>query len=163
MIPFDKEIYKILIKEAQENFIDPMLCVAIATVESNWNPWAVRYEPQWNYLFKPEYFAKRLAITQSTESVLQSCSWGLMQVMGSVARELGFSEPLQQLCGPSYGVEIGCKKLFELKKKYKKEQDIIAAYNAGSPVLTMDGKYKNQNYVDKVVSILLDLRANRYD
>lgn len=163
MIPFDKDIYKLLVREAIDNLIDPLLCVAIATVESNWDPWAVRFEPRWNYLYNPDVYAQKLRITEHTEKVLQSCSWGIMQVMGSVARELGFDGPLQQLCGPAYSAEYGCKKLFQYRKKYKTEADIIAAYNYGLAVKFLNGKYKNQEYVDKVSAVLLDLRADRHD
>lgn len=163
LVPFNREIYKVLVSEARANLIDPNLCIAIATVESSWEPFAVRYEPNWKYFYKIELFAKKNRITEQTEQVLQACSWGLMQVMGSVARELGFSQPLQQLCGPAYGVEYGCKKLLELKKLYHSELDVISAYNQGSPVKLPNGDYKNQHYVDKVRELLVDLRADRHD
>ena len=47
-----------------------------------------------------------------TESRMRAFSWGLMQVMGQVAREHGFSgRSLAQLCEPATGLEIGCRVL----------------------------------------------------
>jgi soluble lytic murein transglycosylase-like protein len=39
-------------------------------------------------------------------------SWGLMQVMGQVARENGFTDHyLSGLCDPAAGVDLGCRVL----------------------------------------------------
>lgn len=132
--------------------IDYRLVYAIAVVESSLNPNAVRFEPGWKYLLDVESYAKRLHITASTEEILQKCSWGLMQVMGSVARELGFELELNQLSNPYFNLEIGCKKLLQLQSKYSEVEDVISAYNQGSPRKDKKSKcYKNQAYVDKVL------------
>jgi hypothetical protein len=81
----------------------PALVCAVVEQESNWCPWAVRYEPE----FRTRYVGP-LGL-QPTEEVTRSMSWGLMQIMGQVARERGFlSKALSELCSPDVGVEFGC-------------------------------------------------------
>jgi len=71
--------------------LDPALVCAVVEQESAWNTWAIRYEPA--------FFAKYVAslytnnkITAS-EAYARGFSWGLMQVMGQVARESGCDAP----------------------------------------------------------------------
>jgi soluble lytic murein transglycosylase-like protein len=93
--------------------LDAALVCAICEQESAWNPWAIRYEPA----FFTHYVAPQLAAGKisNTEAQARAFSWGLMQVMGQVAREHNFgaasstnATPLTQLCDPAYGLEIGC-------------------------------------------------------
>lgn len=149
MSPF---ISKILVDAAKAAHIDPMLAIAIAEVESAGDPLAVRYEPGWKYHYNVENFAKMCRISEATEHVLQACSFGLMQVMGTVARELGHEESLLKLTDARLGAKYGCIKLAKLFKLLKSVDDVISAYNAGSPI-KRDGKYINQSYVDKVRAI----------
>ena len=143
------EIEKVISDEALLVGIDPRLALAFAEVESAGDPLAVRYEAHWKYYFDVPQFAYRLRITQETERNLQSLSWGLMQVMGSVARELGFVESLITLSDPHLGAKYGCMKLKQCMRKYPIFEDAIASYNAGSP-RKLDGHYVNQGYVDKI-------------
>jgi soluble lytic murein transglycosylase-like protein len=88
--------------------IDGALICAMAEQESAWNPWAIRYEPQ----FYKRYVTGLIAAERlsETESRARATSWGLLQVMGQVAREHGFSGAfLAELCDPASGVQIGCK------------------------------------------------------
>lgn len=134
------------------------LAVAIAQTESSLCPHATRFEPGWKYFYKIEAFASYNHITPDTERVQQAHSWGLMQIMGSVARELKYSEPLVKLCDPYAGAEMGCKKLKQLSSKYEDETAVIAAYNAGTPRKLPGGKWENQDYVSKVTERLRKLR-----
>ena len=66
--------------------------------------------------YKPAFFAKYVASLYTnnkvgaTEAYARGFSWGLMQVMGQVAREMGFDSPsLSELCDPAQGLAIGCK------------------------------------------------------
>lgn len=138
--------------------IDPFLAQAIAQIESNLDPWKMRYEEKWMYFYLPAQYSKNLGISVLTERTLQQFSYGLMQVMGSVARELGFDRELIKLCDPEIGAQYGCMKLSDLKKKYSDELDLISAYNAGTP-LKLNGKYRNEDYVKKVTECLLRLRG----
>jgi soluble lytic murein transglycosylase-like protein len=97
-------------KAAAAQSLDPALVCAVVEQESSWNPWAMRYEPA--------FFAKYVAhlytnnkITAS-EAYARGFSWGLMQVMGQVAREMGFDGTfLSAVCDPEQGLAIGCKLL----------------------------------------------------
>jgi soluble lytic murein transglycosylase-like protein len=82
--------------------LDPALVCAVVEQESAWDTYAVRYEPA----FRSRYVAP-LGLP-ATEEISRSISWGLMQVMGQVAREHGFSGKfLAALCDPANGLNIG--------------------------------------------------------
>jgi soluble lytic murein transglycosylase-like protein len=94
--------------------LDPALVCAVIEQESGWNPWAIRYEPA--------FFAKYVANLytnnkiSASEAYARGFSWGLMQVMGQVARETGFDAAfLSALCDPEQGLDTGCK---VLRKKF---------------------------------------------
>jgi len=88
---------------AAQHALDPALICAIVEQESAWDPHAIRYEPA----FRTRYVAP-LGLPP-TEEVARSISWGLMQVMGQVAREHGFTaKSLAALCDPATGLAIGC-------------------------------------------------------
>ncbi|MGB2642875.1 MAG: lytic transglycosylase domain-containing protein [Candidatus Acidiferrum sp.] len=97
-------------KAAAAQALDPALVCAVVEQESSWYAWAMRYEPA--------FFAKYVAglytnnkITAS-EAYARGFSWGLMQVMGQVAREMGFDGTfLSALCDPEQNLAIGCKLL----------------------------------------------------
>jgi len=124
--------------------LPPALVRAICQIESAFDPWAFRYEPQYKYLLGDK-------LTMSlTEKFGQMCSWGLMQVMGGVAREHGYTGPLPKLCEPHIGVNYGCKHLKRFYTKHANWPDAIASYNAGSPRKLEPDTYVNQHYVDSV-------------
>lgn len=149
--------WNLIDKYARRHSLDPALVGAIVQVESGGNGYAMRYEPKWDYLLTPEKFAKMLGITEETERQMQRFSYGVMQVMGSVARELGFQSSLAKLTHQGLGIEFGCLKLKQLLTKYPHLTDAVAAYNAGSPRKTPEGFYVNQIYVDKVAKCHVDL------
>jgi soluble lytic murein transglycosylase-like protein len=90
---------------AARHTLDEALVCAVCEQESTWNPWAIRYEPA----FRIRYVAPlRLPVT---EEIARSISWGLMQVMGEVAHEAGYSGPFPELCDPGTGLDVGCRVL----------------------------------------------------
>lgn len=145
-------MHEIIERVAIEMGLEPKLILAIATVETNCNAAACRYEPEWRYYFETVVWAKRLGQTFLTEKIQQATSWGAMQVMGSVARELGFDGYLTELSNPEPGIRFGCMKFKKLLRRYPKFEDAIASYNAGSARLKRDLTYVNQEYVDKVLA-----------
>jgi soluble lytic murein transglycosylase-like protein len=107
--------------------LDGALVMAVIEQESNWAPWAIRYEPA----FQRRY-VEPLNLGP-TETVARSISWGLMQLMGQSAREMGFNGKMASLCDPDTGIEWGCK---HLKGKIESHGgDVTAgllAWNGGS-------------------------------
>lgn len=149
--------WNIIDKTSKRHGLDPTLIGAFCYVESGGKPSASRYEPNWRYFVTPDVFAKRLGITVETESVHQATSFGIMQVMGTVARELGFQDNLPKMIIPHVGIEYGILKLKLLIAKYQALPEAIAAYNAGTPRRDGTGKFENQDYVDKVTKCHVDL------
>jgi soluble lytic murein transglycosylase-like protein len=114
--------------------LDATLVCAVVEQESSWNPWSVRYEPGFMLKYvSPLYMDGRFS---PTEAYCRSMSWGLMQIMGQTARELGFTlATLAELCDPPFGLEYGCRKLAECFKLANGSR--IAAlekYNGGANV-----------------------------
>src|SRR5260370_38705560 len=90
--------------------------------------------------YEPLFFAKYVASlytnnkVSASEAYARGFSWGLMQVMGQVAREVGF-DPLflSALCDPEQGLAIGCK---VLRKKFDPRagatRRALLAWNGGA-------------------------------
>ena len=149
-------------EEAKPYDIDPLLIAAIVQVESNGNTRATRYEPHFRYIYKSSEFSDRIGITKTTEEHHQMTSWGLMQVMGAVAREMGFEGHLNQLCEPEEGLRWGIKKLNQQWEKYGDLDSAIAAYNWGTAVKRKK-EFVNQDYVDRVLMYYNMIRDIDYD
>ena len=119
-------------KSALTQSLDPALVCAVVEQESGWNTWAMRYEPAFFTKYVAPFYTNN-KIT-ATEAWARGFSWGLMQVMGQVARESGFESTfLSSLCDPETGLTIGCK---VLRKKFDAARGDITqallAWNGGS-------------------------------
>ena len=152
------ELRQMATEEALAQAVDPDLVAAIVTVESSWRPEASRYEPNWKYLFFVKEWSEKTGVAYEEELAHQTMSLGLMQIMGSVARELGYDKRLCQLFEPRWNLRFGVMKLKTLLNKYPSETDVISSYNQGSPRKTAGGHYQNQAYVDAVSNVLRDAR-----
>lgn len=139
--------------------MDADLITAMVSVESGGEECAVRYEPHYKWLEDPEKWAALNHITVDTEVTNQKTSWGLMQVMGGVARELDHTTHLTKLCIPKVGLTLGIRKLKSLQRQYSKFEDAISAYNQGSPRADITGVYYNQSYVNEVMKRYNYLKA----
>jgi hypothetical protein len=150
----------------------PSLVIAVCMIESEGYTWWNNPEPKYKYFWDvklkkpfrevskleiadkyppPDFYDLRglRGIDADQEWWNQQCSWGLMQVMGAVAREAGFQEYcLTQLCNPTYGIEYGCAVLARNIKWSKGNlAQAIAAYNAGY------GNWQNASvYSNKVLA-----------
>lgn len=140
---------------ARRHGLDPALVAGICQKESSWDPSAIRFEPEYRWLWpKRENIYKPNGVSAATEVAQQKMSWGLMQVMGAVARERGCRLPfLTALCTPMIGIEFGCLHLAWLSQRYT-GADLISAYNAGRPV-----DYNRRLYVDPVLEFTEALRS----
>lgn len=145
-----KELIDLIIKIANTVGLDSDLCLAIAGHETGFDSDKTRYEPKWSYWFDSHKYATHLGITLDTEMIHQATSWGPMQIMGSVCRELGYTSHLPLLINPELSVLFSCRRLVQIQNKYSNLHDQISAYNAGVPVIT-DGVYKNAGYLEAVV------------
>ncbi len=146
------EIIELARRIAAAHGLEPALVCAVIEQESAWNTWAVRYEPGFlSRYVAPLYTAGKLS---ATEAYTRSMSWGLMQVMGQVAREFGFGEAsLPELCDPAIGIDIGCKIL--AKRLARSKGDVPAAlqaWNGGAdPNYAAEVLARTRNYSSKPV------------
>jgi soluble lytic murein transglycosylase-like protein len=146
-MPIDAKLVEMASRAAHAEGLDAAIVCAVVEQESNWNTWAMRYEP----LFFAKYVAPLYTNNKvgATEAYARGISWGLMQVMGQTAREMGMNSPfLSAMCDPAVGLAIGCKVL-------RKKMDAcggdtpkgLLAWNGGG----------NPDYADEVMG-----RVSRY-
>lgn len=130
----------------------PELVTAVVEQESSTNRWAWRPEPAYRYLWNVKTKAPFRTLSnweQATEIAPpdfpylgasrnqewwgQQASWGLMQVMGAVARERGWTgHYFPELCDPDVGLIVGCRHLSALLAWAKGDERLaLRAYNAG--------------------------------
>lgn len=153
--------WKLIEDVAKEHNIDADLLAAFVSVESSNNKYAYRFEPEYQWLLDVIKHAKLNGITADSEKTLQMSSFGLCQVMGAVARELGLTGSIFQLLDEKTNLTYCAKLLNKHFKKYNLLDDVIASYNAGSPKKGTNGRYRNQSYVDKVNSARMIIALHR--
>lgn len=144
---------------AIEQGLDYRLVAAICMQESSGNSFATRFEPTYKWVYNVNELTRSVGCTANTMMVMQMTSWGMMQVMGAVAYENGFS-PKQyctQLVLPHVGILYGCKLLKKLWAKHDTIDKVIASYNAGNPKPYLDGDAKAKKYVDSVLSYMVSV------
>lgn len=154
----DQPISQIIATQAAEHRLDEKLVIAIVETESGGNPNAIRYEPTYRYLYFPKECSDFNDLTCETEKISQMISWGPMQIMGAVARELGFKGNMPELCGEA-GIKYGCMHLKRQFERWLTMEDAVSAYNAGAPRKTAGGLYQNQLYVDAIMRRYRELTA----
>jgi soluble lytic murein transglycosylase-like protein len=158
---------------ARKHQLPEQLVAAIVQVESGGDRFAMRHEPAYPWLWDvarraprattsltasrrlpPDDFTAPPGVSKLTEWMGQQTSWGYMQVMGAVARELGFAGRFfTELCDPMEGLNYGCLHLTRLRRAHFDRHGwpgVAAAYNAGAPRFDERGAFRNQSYVDKV-------------
>ena len=130
----------------------PELVLGIIEAESGGDPHATKINSTYPYTMMQ---AKRPAgCSVDMERIFQKTAWGLMQVMGATARELGFDGWLSELVNPETNVRLGIEFLGRKMSQYFERdgiEGVVAAYNGGAPRRRPDGKFVNQSYVDRVM------------
>lgn len=128
--------------------LPPDIVCGIVERETTWNPWASRYEPKFYDAYIYPLWLRGI-VKDITEAQHRSTSWGLMQVMGQVAREMRFSGDLPSLCDPAIGLDYGCQ-LFAKKLSANASLTLaLASYNGGAnphyaaEVLDLSIKYQS--------------------
>lgn len=135
---------EIVNRNSLEHDLRPDIVMSMVLQESTANPFASRYEPGFFNRYIAHLNREQLlgwkpdpnrAPSLDTEKNSRATSWGLLQVMGNTAREIGqFKEPyLTQLLDPEIGVDVGCRVLsYYLGKENGDYTRALARYNAGS-------------------------------
>jgi len=152
--------------------LDVDLVLAMIAQESSGRPGAMNPEPQYRWLVRwdtgepypttdvqarakipPAEFPHPPGTDRDAEFLGQQASWGLLQVMGAVARERGFrGADFGDLCEPWRGVHYGVLHLVYLRKRFGSGDDLLACYNGGPAA-----KGKNRSYVASVHTHLAEI------
>lgn len=144
-----EEVERLVEFFASRESIELSFLRALIQTESSWNVFAERAEPGWKYFYNVRDFSELLHSTYDTESRAQARSYGICQIMGSVAREYGFKGWLAQLYCPEVNLKYSC---MHIKAKSSRFGDdpatLYASYNAGSPRKLDSGMFSNQRNVD---------------
>lgn len=142
-------------KIAEIHYVDVAWIKAIISQESAWNPFAVRFESAYPYLYHPEIFISPF-ITMATEINTQKTSWGLGQIMGALYREQGGNGFIPELLIPEVNLRHIAIRLAELKRKSQDPLYVFAGYNGGFGAMRKqaNGLFPNQKYVTSVASYL---------
>lgn len=126
--------------------------------ESKGNAWALRYEPA----FYSKYVGDRgrtdllghvppeMICSLETEKRARAFSYGLLQIMGQVARENGFKgDYLTELCDPAINLAIGCAHLRRLLQQCDgDERTALKRYNGStSYAIAIFNHLDNRNYL----------------
>lgn len=149
-MPQQSQLYYQLVETiAKKHNLNPKLVYAVCLKESDLDTYAMRFEPGWRWWLNPLKWAKRVVTTEATERVGQQMSWGLMQVMGTVARERGFDSDFPRLCRPEVGVEFGCRHLVWLMGRFQTIPEVLSAYNTGRPNTKV-----GRAYAESVLSLM---------
>jgi soluble lytic murein transglycosylase-like protein len=151
----EEQIVQIAHEAASRHGLPPLLVQSVIQVESGGDVWAWNAEPRYRWFwdvrankpFRPVTAAESAAevppkdfmackgVDPDAEWWGQQASWGLMQVMGAVARERGFpGRFLNALHDPVANVDIGCKHLAAYAKSYLGKYGwagVLRAYNGG--------------------------------
>lgn len=134
------------------------LIIAIISKESSGVKETIRYEQNYRYFNDTEGFASKNGISTETETCAQRMSWGLMQIMGSTARDMGFTDLLPKMIYPNFNIEIGCKYLHKMIKRYDGDKKkAISAYNAGVARIK-GGIFANNQYVSDVLNLEIEAK-----
>ena len=116
---------------AKKNGLDFWTLVAQVEKESSGNPLAIRLEPNFKW-----FYPKGVFLT-GDELEFQRTSWGLLQIMGATARELGYTVPAGNWpAGPlkddaATALDLGCRYFLTQLGRYDTIGDALSAYNAG--------------------------------
>lgn len=125
------KIIEMIRNQAEKSNVNPNLALAIADVESKFNPSVKKYEPKF-----------------------KTYSVGLFQIFIPTSRSLGFMGYWQDLLTPRLNIELGIKHLQICTNRFQENISLIACcHNAGSAV--KESVCKNNLNVREYVSKVL--------
>jgi len=153
----------------------PIVAAVVEHESMGGNVWAYNPEPKYRWFWDvragrafrpvsgleaaakipPDDFRACRGVCADAEWWGQQASWGLMQPMGAVARERGFTGLfLNELHDPVLNIDIGCKHLAAYAKRYLPAYGwagALRAYNGG-PYAAVHNS--NPEYPEKIRKIL---------
>ena len=128
----------LIIEASKQTGVSPMLLAAVIHQESAGNPYAVRYEPAFFKRYVEDKTRKTMLghvptrCSLETEARMRATSFGLMQIMGQVARERGFkAEFLTELTDPKTNLKWGSEFLQTLLLKHQDTEAALLRWNGG--------------------------------
>ena len=131
------------------------LLYRLAEVESDWNPWATRFEPLFSRRTKEN--TGRGDTTLETENIHQATSWGLCQIMGYTARRIGWEGPIPALLDPVSNLRYAClylNQLYEDPRGRHSWRWAVTAYNHGEEWEERGPKWFRNGYTAKFNDVL---------
>jgi hypothetical protein len=143
-LTFAPDVAALVSAAAKRYAIDEFVLAAQVLHESGGDPLAARYEVGYRWLWPSAQFIKPIPpCSLDTERVFQMTSWGLLQVMGAVARERGFRGTFLSglAADPALALDLGAKHLAAALGRYGNVRDALSAYNAGHPTPNNFGTY----------------------
>lgn len=157
--------HRLMIKNvATRHGLDANLVGALVITVSDGDAGAARFDPLLHKsgasVHDPED-VKPSTSTVETEMVHQVTSWGLMQIMGFVAREQGYRGWLTHLCRPKIGLEQGCTHLLKLFNRFGSVEEVVSNYNHGKQRRYVAKLYESEDFVDVVMSRYRQLAGER--
>jgi len=136
--------------------VEPELLMALVIQESGCNPKARRWEPKYQerYVTGNPRWDKARALGWSDEAL--ATSWGLTQVLGTTAWELGWHYPPDAEGGitdPAANLRLGAKYLRQQLDRYGNVYEALLAYNGGHGAVLAFRKSQcyNCRYADSVL------------
>lgn len=114
----------------------PSIVLSMSLVESGGNPFAMRFEPTFydRYIKGMSLSFVPPGCSKDTEAIGRATSWGLLQIMGETARNIGFRGWFGELLTPEIGLEWGCRYLARLRDRFLNAggwEVVCRAYNGG--------------------------------
>lgn len=167
---------KIIKSEAAKINIDAVIVAAIVAQESAGDVYAFRFEPGFlrRYIAgrssqdlggrwpEPTGNAERDERLNRLHRVHLASSWGLMQVMGQTAVELGFwGVSLEELWAPDVNISLGCRKLARLLLKLRSSRPDISGEQLWRLVYLGYNGGADQHYDDRVIARITGGDASR--
>ena len=134
MVPLSKDkrenAYDLLIAKSGARYgVPPAIVKAVVANESSFRPGAIREEPR-----------------------IRTRSRGLMQLLETTAKALGFKDAPQLLHDPAISIDLGTRLLRQLFDRWGSWRDALAAYNGGRPRKVASGELEPRllEYVNRV-------------
>ena len=138
---------------AQKHGLPWEVLAGLVANESGGIPWAARYEKNFRWLWRHDGGQNPLIppqCTAVTEETHQKTSWGLCQVMGATARQMGKKGWLTELCQPHVGLEYGAAYLSQMLGRAQGDTaGALLKYNGGG----------DQGYPDRVLAWAARIKA----